>query len=199
MHGFDDIFLRGLVLLALNFIRVKYQALAGCAQTRCFSLPLSPPSSLPNATSFPFFSTSSYNSNVCLCLVCVLRNFPLLSVNEFLFGVVRFVVYQETTLCRGVSDATLESEANTFDQRRFGRPSSRFRQVFGHSWQIHTNRSACFVYPCDLDLLLAIAYYSSQRQVVFPCASTSHFQHLRLHLLEHTYERISLSEMVEGC
>lgn len=49
-----------------------------------------------NATSFPFFSTSSYNSNVCLCLVFVLPDSPLLSINGFLFGVVRLACIKKS-------------------------------------------------------------------------------------------------------
>jgi hypothetical protein len=35
-------------------------------------------------------------------------------------------VYQEIPLCRGVPNTTLESEVNTFDQRRFGAPHCDF-------------------------------------------------------------------------
>jgi hypothetical protein len=73
---------------------MKYQVLAGCAQTRRLSLPLSP---LPKVLEhYQFSHIILPQQNVWpFGWFCVLPEFPLLVVNGFLFGVVRFGVGQE--------------------------------------------------------------------------------------------------------
>jgi hypothetical protein len=105
----------------------KIPSLGGLRTDPTLFLPLfSTKITTPNATNFPLSPLLPTTANVCLCLVCVLPNFPLLGISEFLFGVVRLGVYQETPLCARVSDTTLESEVDTFDQRRFGAPHPNF-------------------------------------------------------------------------
>ena len=117
-------------MISLQFHSRKIPSLGGLrTDLRCFSLPLSPPSSLFERYQLSTLSTPSTTANVRLCLVCILLDFPLLGVNGFLFGVVRFGVHQETPLCPGVSDTTLGSEV-TVDQRLFGAP----RRNFVRSW-----------------------------------------------------------------
>ena len=98
-----DIFLRGLNDLPPIFhSRKNTQVLAGCAQTPT----LFPPALLHQVHHLNTAQLSTLSTiilpqqNVCLCLVCVFPDFPLLGVNGFLFAVGRFGVYQETPSLR---------------------------------------------------------------------------------------------------
>ena len=79
-----------------------------------------------NATSFPFFSTSSYNSKRLPLFGLRLTGFPSFEYQRIPIWSRAIGVYQEIPLCRGVPNTTLESEVNTFDQRRFGAPHRDF-------------------------------------------------------------------------
>jgi hypothetical protein len=148
-------------MISLQFHSRKIPSLGGLrTDLRCFSLPLSPPSSLLERYQLSTLSTPSTTANVRLCLVCILPDFPLLGVNGFLFGIVRFGVHQETPLCPSSQRSIQLISASLV-------PLVAISSGLGHSWQIHPNRSARLVYPCDLVLLLTIAYHSSQRQVHF--------------------------------
>jgi hypothetical protein len=79
--------------------RKNTQVLAVCAQTPTLFLPLfSTKFTTRTLPSFPLSPHHLTTANVCLCLVCVFPDFPLLGVNGFLFAVVRFGVYQELPL-----------------------------------------------------------------------------------------------------
>ena len=130
--------------------RKNTQVLAGCAQTPT----LFPPALLHqvhhlNTAQLSTLSTSSYHSKTSAFVWFASFQISLfwVSTDSYLQSG-DLVCIRKLPLCAGVSDPTIESEVDTFDQLPLWRPSSQFRRVLVIAGK-SANCSARLVHPCD--------------------------------------------------
>ena len=150
------------------YSRKNTQVLAGCAQTRRFSSRSSPPSSTTRTLpGFPLSPHHPTTANVCLSLVCVLPDFPLLGVNGFLF------CSRAIWCVSGNSLFALEFLTRPSSQKSIHLISAALASLIaissglGHSWQIRK----LFGSPCTSLRLRSSSRHSHTAHLNVKCIS----------------------------